>query len=80
MTGCYYKVRPVLQTVSDCYYKMSHGLQRANVITKGGVTPEVEGKESFKKQVFISVAINLVSGLLEKVKQTNRDKNKMRKF
>ena len=35
MTGCYYKVRQVLQSVTDCYYKVRQTLlQSASGITK----------------------------------------------
>ena len=41
VTDCYYKVRQVLQSVTDCYYKVRQVLQSATVITKWDVTPEV---------------------------------------
>ena len=35
MTGCYYKVRQVLQSMRDCYYKVRQVLQRVtDFITK----------------------------------------------
>ena len=34
VTDCYYKVRQVLQSVTECYYKVRQVLQSATVITK----------------------------------------------
>ena len=39
VTECYYKVRQVLQSVTDCYYKVCQVLQSVTVITKWDVTP-----------------------------------------
>ena len=33
VTDCYYKVRQVLQSVTDCYYKVCQVLQSVAVIT-----------------------------------------------
>ena len=38
MTEVYYKVRQVLQSVTDCYYKVRQVLQSATVIGKWDVT------------------------------------------
>ena len=38
VTDCYYKVRLVLQSVRDCYYKVRQVLQSVTVIIKWDVT------------------------------------------
>ena len=39
VTDCYYKVRKVLQNVTDCYYKVRQALQSVTVITKWDAAP-----------------------------------------
>ena len=50
VTDCYYKVRQVLQSVTDCYYKVRQVLQSVTVITNVYYTTNVFLYNSYRTQ------------------------------